>query len=146
MNKEEIIKQIKSNISLYSCFICPDYPDLGIYTSQYEDIIIKLFDNAKRTSSLIYNDVNKLSVVNERYGKEQGDKTLYSLLKLFTKSMPSDSITIRIGGDEFITFVPNKTKEEVTKILHSIKSNIAAQKSELFGTSITFGIADSSLR
>lgn len=145
MNKEEIIKQIKSNISLYSRFICPDYPDLSIYTSQYEDIIIKLFNGAKTTCSLIYSDINKLSVVNERYGKEQGDKTLYTLLRLFIKSqsMPKDSLTVRIGGDEFVTLIPNKTKEEVEKIIKTIKSSIESQKDYLFGASIAFGIEDS---
>lgn len=147
MNKEEIIKQIKSNISLYSRFICPDYPDLSIYTSQYEDILIKLFDNAKTTCSLIYSDINKLSVVNEKFGKEQGDKTLHTLLRLFTKShsMPNDALTVRIGGDEFITFVPNRTKEETEKIVRAISLNIEDQKDYLYGSSITFGVEDSSL-
>ncbi|MCI8353389.1 MAG: diguanylate cyclase [Clostridia bacterium] len=147
MNKEEIIKQIKSNISLYSRFICPDYPDLRIYTSQYEDILIRLFNNAETTCSLIYSDINKLSVVNERYGKEQGDKTLHTLLRLFTKSqaMPKDALTVRIGGDEFITFVPNRTKEETEKIVRAISMNIEDQKDYLCGSSITFGVEDSSL-
>ncbi len=147
MNKEEIIKQIKNYISLYSRFICPDYPDLRIYTSQYEDILMKLFNNAKTTCSLIYSDINKLSVVNERYGKEQGDKTLHTLLRLFTKSqsMPNDALTVRIGGDEFITLVPNKTKEETEKIVKAISINIEDQKDYLCGSSITFGVEDSTM-
>lgn len=147
MNKEEIIKQIKSNISLYSRFICPDYPDLGIYTSQYEDILIRLFNGAKTTCSLIYSDIDKLSVVNERYGKEQGDKTLHTLLRLFTKSqsLPNDALTVRIGGDEFITLVPNRTKEETEKIIKAISINIENQKDYLFGSSITFGVEDSNI-
>lgn len=147
MNKEELIKKIKSNISLYSRFICPDYPNLGIYTSQYEDILIKLFNNAKTTCSLIYSDVNKLSVVNERYGKEQGDKTLHTLLRLFTKSqsLPNDALTVRIGGDEFITLVPNRTKEETEKMVRAISINIENQKEYLYGSSITFGVEDSTI-
>lgn len=147
MNKKEIIQQIKFNIDLYSRFICPDYPDLRVYTSQYEDILVMLFNNAKTTCSLIYSDINKLSIVNEKYGKEQGDKTLHTLLRLFTRSqlMPNDALTVRIGGDEFVTFVPNKTKEEVEKIVKAITLSIESQKDYLYGSSIAFSVGDSNI-
>lgn len=145
MNKNDIINRIKSNISLYEHFICPDFPDLGIYSNQYKDILVKLFDNANSIYSIIYCDVNKLSVVNERYGKEIGDKTLYTLLRLFTKSkfMPDDALTLRIGGDEFITFIPNKDKIQVEKIIKCIQDSIKQHKDILYGSSIAFGVEDS---
>lgn len=147
MNKEEHIKQIKSNISLYKPFTCPDYPELGVYTHQYKDILVKIFNYAQTPYSIIYSDVNKLSVVNERYGKDVGDKTLYTLLRLITKSkfLPKDSYTVRVGGDEFITFVPNKSKEEVEKIINAIKLDIENQSEYLYGSSVTFAVEDSSL-
>lgn len=147
MNKGELIKQIKSNISLYKPFTCPDYPELGVFTHQYMDILVKIFNHAQTPYSIIYSDINKLSVVNERYGKEIGDKTLYTLIRLITTSkfLPKDSYTVRIGGDEFITFLPNKSKDEVEKIINSIKFEIENQSDHLYGSSVTFGVEDSSL-
>lgn len=146
MNREKIIEEIKNNISLYKTFTCPDYPGLNIYVNQYKDILVEIFKNSETPYSLIYTDVNKLSVVNERYGKEVGDKTLYTLLLLLlgpTSPLPKDSATIRIGGDEFITFVPNTLKEQVQKFLNIIEISIERQKDYLYGSSLALGIEDS---
>lgn len=145
MNREQMINQIKKDVSLYKNFTFSDYSDLGIYASQYMDILVKLFNDAKIPYSLVYTDVNKLSVVNERYGKSVGDRTLYSLLSIFTSnSLLKNSLTVRTGGDEFVTFVPNKEKAEVERILSEILYTVEEQKEALYGGGLSFGIADSS--
>lgn len=146
MNREEIINQIEKNISLYKTFTCPDFPDLNIYVSQYKDILVELFRHTENPYSLIYTDVNKLSVVNERYGKEIGDKTLYSLLLILlgrTSPLNKKSCTVRVGGDEFITFVPNTEKEQVQKYLSVINVSIDRQKDFLYGSSLALAVEDS---
>ena len=144
MDKIQMIEEIKKNVSFYKNFICPDYPDFGIYSKQYMDILEKVFNNLKEPFSLIYTDVNKLSVVNERFGNAVGDRTLHSLLSIFT-SNPSlkDSITVRIGGDEFVTFVPKKTREEVEQILNTTLAEVKNKSKEFYGSGLSFGVEDS---
>lgn len=145
MNREQMINKIKQDITLYNSFTFSDYPDLGIHSSQYMDILVKLFSDSKIPYSLIYTDVNKLSVVNERFGKEAGDNALHSLLTIFTSNpLLKNSITVRTGGDEFITFVPNKEKAEVEKILDEISNTVEEQKETLHGSGLSFGVAASS--
>lgn len=145
MNKEQMINQVKENISLYKNFTCPDYPELGIYSKPYMDILVKLFSDEKNPYSVVYTDVNKLSNINERLGKKVGDQTLYSLLSIFTSNPAlKNSFTVRIGGDEFVTFVSNKDKAEVENILEKISNNIANQSEALHDSGFTFGVEDSS--
>lgn len=145
MNREYLINELTKNISLYKNFICPDYPDLNIFTDQYLDILVQSFNASKNPYSIIFSDVNKLSVVNERYGKNIGDKTLYTLLRLFIKTPAFNNCpTVRIGGDEFITFVANSSKQDVEKALKIASINFERQKDYLYGSSMAFGVADSS--
>lgn len=147
MNSEELIKDINNNISTYKNFTSPDYPDLNVFSNQYLDILVKFFNNAQIPYSVIFSDVNKLSVVNERYGKITGDKTLYLLLRLFLNNpFFKNCSTIRIGGDEFVTFVPNSNKQEVEKALKIVGINIDRQKEYLYGSSMAFGVEDSNAR
>lgn len=143
--EKEIINKINKNISVYKKFVYPDYPDLGIFANQYKDILLKVYENSKEPYTVIYSDVNKLSVINERYGKETGDKILYKLLENFTKSqaLTEKSSTIRLGGDEFITFIPNVTKDEVSTKLNAAQIEFERKSSELLGSGITFGVEDS---
>lgn len=146
MNKEELIEDIRNHIFLYKPFTCPDYPGLGVYTNQYKEVLVNIFSHTKNPYSLVYTDVNKLSVVNERYGKETGDKTLYTLLCIFlgsTSPLSKNSATLRIGGDEFITFVPNMEKEQIQKYFKVINGNIERQSDYLYGSSLAFGVEDS---
>ena len=144
MNRNQMIKQIKNNISLYEKFVYPTYPEFKIYTKQFLDILIQVFNNTQEPYSVIFTDVNKLSVINETYGRAKGDNTLYSLLSIcHSNPLFKNSTTIRIGGDEFLTFVKGKTKSEVEKMLESTISTVNAKRKELLGSSLSFGVEDS---
>lgn len=144
MDKEQMINQIQKDISLYKIFTCPDYPDLGIHSKQYMDILVGLFNNTQKPFSLIYTDINKLSVVNERFGKVVGDRTLHSLLSIFSSNpLLKNSISVRIGGDEFITIVPGKKISEVENMLKLTISEVNARNEELHGSGLSFGVEDS---
>lgn len=144
MDKEQMINQIQKDISLYKLFTCPDYPDLGIHSKQYMDILVGFFNNTQKPFSLIYTDINKLSVVNERFGKVVGDRTLHSLLSIFSSNpLLKNSITIRIGGDEFITIAPGKKKSEVEEMLKLTLSEVKIRNEELHGSGLSFGVEDS---
>lgn len=144
MDRELMINEMEKDISLYKNFTCPDYPDLNIYSKEYMSIMTQIFNNAKEPFTLIYTDANKLSVVNERFGKSVGDNTLHSLLSIFTSNpYLKDSTTIRIGGDEFVTFVPGKNKSEVTQMLNTTVSILEEKRKELYGSGLSFGVEDS---
>lgn len=135
-DRKALISEIKKQVSLYRDFISPDYPELNIFANQYLDVLIKYYDDIDEPYSVVYSDINKLSVVNDNYGKDVGDQTLYTLLDIFSSCLKKPH-TVRVGGDEFITFVRG-TKEEIKEKLRIV------DMTSIRGSSIAYAVEDSS--
>ena len=71
----------------------------------------------------IYIDVNGLHEINKEKGHEFGDKMLKQIA-LEVKNTLSDEFTYRIGGDEFISFIPDLSIEELEKIIDNMVKRI----------------------
>lgn len=72
-------------------------------------------EKAKCPVGVVFIDINGLKQGNDTYGHEYGDKmikTIASDLNSFFK----DNI-FRIGGDEFVVFLPNKTENEFSTLI-----------------------------
>lgn len=52
-------------------------------------------------------DINKMKVINDRYGHLQGDLAIRLVAKAIKESIPSDWYGIRYGGDEFLIIGEN---------------------------------------
>lgn len=70
--------------------------------------------------------MDNLKKINDVYGHKAGDRALKSLGKLLL-DIPSDKITCRMGGDEFLLFLPKVNHEEAENIL----SNLIQQFKEI---------------
>lgn len=77
----------------------------------------------KFSLGIVYIDVNGLHEMNNEHGHEFGDKML-KYISSAVKLTFSDELTYRIGGDEFVAFVPDKTSEEVELLLHEMVKKI----------------------
>lgn len=70
-------------------------------------------------------DVNDFKLINDNYGHACGDKALTELSKLFKSYISSEyDLVARIGGDEFIFIIMNKTKETALEELSSLKDKV----------------------
>lgn len=65
----------------------------------------------KTNGCLIFLDMDNLKKINDVYGHKAGDRALKSLGKLLL-DIPLDKITCRMGGDEFLLFLPNVSSEQ----------------------------------
>lgn len=82
-----------------------------------------VLDICRQTLAVIYIDVNGLHEVNNEKGHDYGDKML-KFIASEVKSTFSDELTYRIGGDEFICFVPDKSEEDIEALLHNMNDII----------------------
>lgn len=57
--------------------------------------------------ALIYFDLDGFKPINDEYGHEMGDRVLMKLGSRLSKSLRSEEISARIGGDEFILLIGN---------------------------------------
>ena len=80
----------------------------------------------KADGCLVFLDMDNLKKINDVYGHKAGDRALKSLGKLLL-DIPSDKITCRMGGDEFLLFLPKVNHEEAENIL----SNLIQQFKEI---------------
>lgn len=76
---------------------------------------------------LAFFDMDNLKRINDIYGHKAGDRVLTLLGNTITKC-GGDAISCRFGGDEFLLFLPNLTKEEAEKQIGSIFDTFTKQK------------------
>ncbi len=91
---------------------------------------------------LIYIDFDRFKRINDNYGHKYGDMALKKMSARLNELMPSDSLLARIGGDEFLAFIPQKHDiEELAKeILSAFSSPIKVHDNE-FQITCSIGIS-----
>lgn len=89
------------------------------YELEYDTIPSK----AKRLLACVYIDVNGLHVVNNTKGHSFGDEMLKFVSEQIVQYFGND-LTYRIGGDEFIAFVPEPNEWEITQKIREIRKNV----------------------
>ena len=71
-------------------------------------------------------DVNDLKQINDSLGHAMGDKVLQAAAIKITELVPEESTVYRIGGDEFMVFIPSVTNEQLSLLGSLIESQSPA--------------------
>lgn len=66
--------------------------------------------------AIIYMDLNHFKEVNDTFGHDKGDLILQTFSGVLLNKFGNLGFLGRLGGDEFIAIIPDKTKEELNKI------------------------------
>lgn len=86
-----------------------------------------LFTKAKDVSvSMCIIDLDDFKKINDYYGLVYGDIILEEVGEILQRYLYDESIGVRLGGDEFLIFMRNITKEETLRICNSIRDNISS--------------------
>ena len=70
--------------------------------------------------SVIMFDLDRFKRINDTFGHIAGDKVLKAAASVLSKSVRSNDIVSRYGGEEFLIVLPNKTAQQAIKIAHDI--------------------------
>ncbi len=65
--------------------------------------------------TLLLMDIDNFKQLNDTYGHPAGDRVLCLLAEIMRKNSRERDIVARVGGDEFILFLPGCTQEEVLR-------------------------------
>lgn len=71
MDKNNMIPELEHIFSLLKSISSPDFSNLNINSYQYfRDILFVLIENNEKYS-IAFGDINKMSIINEEFGKEE---------------------------------------------------------------------------
>jgi diguanylate cyclase (GGDEF)-like protein len=94
---------------------------------------------------LIYLDLDKFKLVNDRYGHRVGDLYLQEVAHRMKGQLRTQDMLARLGGDEFAVLVPavrsrGQVEEIAQRLGHSLDEQITIEGSPIDGA-VSFGIA-----
>ncbi len=118
---EQIMKWLNANEDIPDAIICAnDEMAIGVCTALEamgievpgrtivtgcDTLAIPYLQKCQRegkTSAIVFADVNRMKMINDKYGHLQGDLALCTVAEAIKKTLPKDWIAVRYGGDEFI--------------------------------------------
>jgi len=83
-------------------------------------------------------DIDFFKKVNDTYGHQKGDDVLITIAQSIGKDKRDYDFLARLGGEEFLLWLPNSTINDATKICERIKNNV--EKLAILDPPITISI------
>ena len=81
-----------------------------------------------RDFSVIMLDIDDFKEVNDNYGHYEGDRLLKSVATSIKDNMRENDYAFRMGGDEFLIFLPETNEEQAYHFSERIRSEIEIKK------------------
>ncbi len=105
------------------------------FLENHLDTIFNKYD--KKSIAIL--DIDFFKKINDTYGHQKGDEILKDFANKIKNTIRKSDIVIRYGGEEFLIFMPNTSKEEAMIVLLKIKNAI---KNSEFNYTFSAGIAN----
>lgn len=89
----------------------------GAYNRASVEVMVNktLQEMTEGSAALILLDLDELKMINDRYGHQQGDYVLRRLSEILMEHFDSTDMVGRVGGDEFVVFLPRVASEAVLR-------------------------------
>jgi len=81
---------------------------------------LALCKRAGRAATLVSIDLNDFKVVNDSLGHQGGDAVLRAIAGILNKSIRASDSAARIGGDEFVVFMPDTDADQAAQLVDRI--------------------------
>ena len=145
--KEEFIIRVNNLLDLYDYLfeykhLSIEDPLTGVYNRTYLEYNFEKIYNIFSLKSIAMLDIDFFKKVNDTYGHQTGDEVLKYFANLIKNTLRKDDIVIRYGGEEFLVFMPNTSKEEAMIILTKIKVLLKKANDKPIDFTFSAGIAD----
>lgn len=118
-------------------------PVTGLYNrTYYERELARLEQGDCYPVSVISLDADGLKIINDTMGHNMGDELLKNMAQILKKSLRESDILARVGGDEFIVFLPKTDKTTAEEIAEKIREEIKQYNEEnlMLPLSVSLGL------
>ncbi|MCR5227389.1 MAG: GGDEF domain-containing protein [Eubacterium sp.] len=120
----------------------------GLYNRMgYEKIVIPYLDELRtqnKKSIIMVADINRMKVINDKYGHLQGDNAIKIVSSVIKSSIPKSWKAVRYGGDEYVILGEYSASEDIEGIKNSIINKsirVAEDMNCPFNLSVSVGYA-----
>lgn len=86
--------------------------------------LIHQADRASSTLALMSIDVDFFKRVNDTYGHQTGDNVLINLAKVLTKNRRINDLVARVGGEEFVLFLPDINNDDAFDLAEKLRKSV----------------------
>ncbi len=146
-NKEKRINQLTEEVRQLESIANTDFMT-GVLSrrcglNKLKESMEKSIKN-KENLIVCFIDIDKLKIINDSFGHDEGDKLLKIVTDIIEKSVRKKDYIFRMGGDEFILVFTDTNMDEVDVICNDIDKRINyINKKRLlkFGISVSKGLA-----
>ena len=142
--KEELMIRVNNLLDLYDSFKKISYqlqkdPLTDVYNRFFLEHTLENMFNMYEKKSIAMLDIDFFKKINDTFGHQYGDEVLKDFATKIKNVVRKSDIVVRYGGEEFLIFMPNTSKEEGFIVLLKIKEAIKKSK---FNYTFSGGIAD----
>lgn len=96
-------------------------PMTGLYNRMYFEEELKRFNSGRFDPiGIIVADIDGLKATNDNFGHDVGDRLIKNVSRLLLSQFRSSDIIARIGGDEFVVFMPNCSESAWEEIINRV--------------------------
>jgi len=113
----------------------------GLYNRAYMDVYTKTLNQSSYPLSVISADCDHLKLVNDKFGHMMGDEYIRMSVTLMKSILPENSVICRMGGDEFLAFLPKTDEERVAEYLKMLEEMEDIFRIRDMKLSVSFGAA-----
>ncbi|SHH02696.1 sensor domain-containing diguanylate cyclase [Tepidibacter thalassicus] len=102
-----------------------DLPNRYYFYDKANKLLMNALDNGEMVA-VLFVDLDNFKIINDTLGHSIGDALLQSVTRRLQNNVTEESIISRLGGDEFIIFIPNvKSIKTVKEIAQNIVDSIS---------------------
>ncbi|MCQ4629591.1 GGDEF domain-containing protein [Shinella sp. CPCC 100929] len=96
--------------------------------------------------SIVLCDLDRFKSVNDTYGHQGGDAVIRAFGEMLKAAAPADALVARIGGEEFVIFLPFTAKDAALLFAHALRAARAVSPvpglPEALRVTSSFGVAE----
>ncbi len=107
----------------------------GLYNRMgYEKIVIPYLDELrqkKKRSVIMVADINRMKVINDKYGHLQGDTAIRIVANAIKTAVPKPWKAVRYGGDEYVIIGESGSSKDMEAVKEAILANVRKNSEDL---------------
>jgi len=113
----------------------------GLYNRRYFEKLVEKYNKENINVAVIYFDINGLKIINDTFGHKEGDRLIIEVVRNIKSSFEKEVEVCRIGGDEFLVFLPNETIDYAFEKANKIKDKVSKLFIKNINYSISYGVS-----